>query len=69
MNWKRLLFIAIIFASWTMCGKFWDIAFSFPQIEQEQSIISFIIGSICYTIGYEAMVKYGRLVHDKKIDY
>lgn len=67
MNWKQLLFINIVFAAWTLCGKSWDIAFSAQQVEQ--GILPFIIGTICYTIGYEVMIKYGRLVHDKKIDY
>lgn len=67
MNWKQLLFINIVFAAWTLCGKLWDIAFSAQQVEQ--GILPFIIGTICYTIGYEVMIKYGRLVHDKKIDY
>lgn len=70
MNWKQLLFISIVFAAWTLCGKLWDIAFiAFSAQQVEQGISPFIIGGICYTIGYEVMIKYGRLVHDKKIDY
>ena len=66
MNWAELFFVNIVFICWSLCIKLWDVAFDVQNVED--GIIPWIIGGICYIMGYNIMVKYGKLVRDKKIN-
>lgn len=66
MNWTQLFFVNVVFLCWSLCIKLWDIAFD--DLNTTCGIIPWIIGCICYIIGYEIMIKYGKLVRDKKIN-